>query len=586
MTEITRNPWKVLDDYRGKVFTGEWPTLPELFEISAQRFGARACFTIYDPGRVSLSYLRAQAAIRKLAAHIAGLGIPNGSKIAVTGKNSPEWAVTYLAILASGCVVVPLDHQLKIDEASNLIKASDAVLLFCDEEKFDLIDEKALGLKAKYCLSREMKPYVYDLEGIWDEGLMKARAARESDLAAILYTSGTTGNPKGVCLTHANLVTDCFMAQSNLSIFHTDVFYALLPIHHSYTMLAVFIEAISVGAEVVFAKRMAIMQILKDFKEAKVTMFLGVPLLFNKLLTGIMNKVKAKGPLVYGLVRSLMFISGIIKKSTGVNPGKKMFKSILDAAGLSTIRICISGGGPLAPSVFADYNRLGIDFVQGYGLTETSPIIALNPKERYKPESVGRVVANTQIKIIDPDERGNGELVVKGPMVMQGYYRNEAATKAVFTEDGWFKTGDVGRLDDEDYVYLTGRAKNMIVTEGGKNVYPEEIENAFQLYDEIEQVMVRGYVADKAARVEGIEALIFPAKDFFEQTIGKGAAEIGKGATALKDAIAAKIKAIIAEVNAKLLPYQRITKTTILEEALDMTSTKKVKRFSVREKVS
>jgi long-chain acyl-CoA synthetase len=337
-------------------------------------------------------------------------------------------------------------------------------------------------------------------------------------------------------------------------------------------MLAVFIEAISVGAEIVFAKRMAVAQMLRDFKEAKVTMFLGVPMLFNKLLAAIMGKIKAKGPIAYGLIRSLMWISGFIKKTTGINPGKSMFKSILDAASLSTLRVCISGGGPLAPSVFSDYNRLGLDFIQGYGLTETSPIITLNPKEHYKPTSVGRLCQGVEMKVLDPDENGNGELAVKGPQVMQGYYKNEAATKAVFTPDGWFKTGDVGRLDSEDYVYLTGRAKNMIVTEGGKNVYPEEIENEFQLFPEVEQVMIRGFMADKAARTEGIEALIFPSKDFFE----------AKGTATDPDKTAERMKAIVAEVNSRLLPYQRIQKTTVLDKALDMTTTKKIKRNSVK----
>jgi long-chain acyl-CoA synthetase len=295
-------------------------------------------------------------------------------------------------------------------------------------------------------------------------------------------------------------------------------------------------------------------------------------MLFNKILAAIMGKIKAKGPIAYGLIRSLMWISGLIKKTTGVNPGKSMFKSILEAASLSTLRVCISGGGPLAPSVFSDYNRLGLDFIQGYGLTETSPIITLNPIEHYKPTSVGRLCQGVQMKVLDPDENGNGELAVKGPQVMQGYYRNEAATKAVFTADGWFKTGDVGRLDSEDYVYLTGRAKNMIVTEGGKNVYPEEIENEFQLFPEVEQVMIRGYVADKAARTEGIEALVFPSKDFFE----------AKGAAPDPAKTAERIKDIVAEVNSRLLPYQRITRTTVLDKALDMTTTKKIKRNSVK----
>jgi len=374
-------------------------------------------------------------------------------------------------------------------------------------------------------------------------------------------------------LTHANFVADCYLAQANLHIFPTDTFYALLPIHHSYTMLAVFIEALSVGAEIVFGQRMVTSQILKDLKEAKVTMFLGVPLLFNKVLAGILKGIRAKGPVVYGIIRFLMALSGMIKKVFKVNPGKKLFGSVLDKASLRTIRICISGGGPLAPSVFRQYNQLGIDFVQGYGLTETSPILTLNPTDAYVETSVGRVIPRAELRILDPDPDGRGEIVVKGPMVMQGYYKNPEATAEVFTPDGWFRTGDVGYLDSGNYLYLTGRAKNLIVTEGGKNVYPEEIENRFQLYTEVEQVLIRGYVQDRKAKIEGIEALIYPSKEYFE---GPGARDgIDSGD------VEARIRRVVDEVNSKMLPYQRISKVTLLEEPLEMTTTKKVKRYSV-----
>lgn len=306
--------------------------------------------------------------------------------------------------------------------------------------------------------------------------------------------------------------------------------------------------------------------ILKDLKEAKVTMFLGVPLLFNKVLAGIMKGIKAKGPLVSGVLGFLMAVSGVIKKLFKVNPGKKLFGTVLDKASLRTIRICISGGGPLAPSVFRKYNQLGIDFVQGYGLTETSPILTLNPTEAYKETSVGKLIPRVEMRILDPDTDGRGEIAVKGPMVMRGYYKNPQATAEVFTEDGWFKTGDVGYLDADKYVYLTGRAKNLIVTEGGKNVYPEEIENRFQLYSEVEQVLVRGYVLDKRERSEGIEALIYPSKEWFEQNAAEA------------DDVEAHIRHVVDEVNAGMLPYQRINKVTVLEEPLEMTTTKKVKR--------
>ncbi len=230
-----------------------------------------------------------------------------------------------------------------------------------------------------------------------------------------------------------------------------------------------------------------------------------------------MRGIKAKGPVVYGLISFLMGISYLCKKVFRFNPGKKMFKSVLDKASISTIRIAICGGGPLASSIFRKYNELGIDFIQGYGLTETSPIIALNPVENFKIESVGQFFNPfMEMKIDNPDENGVGEVLVKGPMVMQGYYNMPEETKAVFTDDGWFKTGDLGKLDDENYLYLAGRAKNMIVTEGGKNVFPEEIENAFQLYDEIEQITVQGYIMDESTKSEGIEALIYVSDEYYK----------------------------------------------------------------------
>jgi long-chain acyl-CoA synthetase len=566
-----RMPWKFLDEYRGKSFKGTWPTLPELFGITVSRHPDRPCFTVYDPERVSLSYSQSLAKIERLAAFLASQGIKKGDKVVVTGKNAPEWAVAYLAIMYAGATVVPIDYQIRNDEIENIIRASDAVAEFVDEEKYDVLDPARLGLRHRWSLSRKKPGYAYELEAAGT--VPTITPAAESDLAAILFTSGTTGTPKGVMLTHSNFVADCFLAQANLDVYHTDVFYALLPIHHSYTMLAVFIEAISQGAELVFGQRMVTSAILKELKEAKVTMFLGVPLLFNKVLAGILKGIKAKGPLVSGLMGFLMSVSGFVKKAFKVNPGKKMFGSVLDKASLRTIRICISGGGPLAPSVFRKYNQLGIDFVQGYGLTETSPILTLNPVEAYEETSVGKLIPQAQMKILEPDSEGRGEIAVKGPMVMQGYYKNKAATDEVFTGDGWFKTGDVGYLDANNYVYLTGRAKNMIVTEGGKNVYPEEIENRFQLFTEVEQIMIKGHELDKEQKIEGIEALIFPSKDWFDQDAAKS------GKVWDKASIEAQLRKVVDQVNATMLPYSRIDKVTILAEPLEMTTTKKVKRF-------
>ncbi|GMO31484.1 MAG: AMP-binding protein [Termitinemataceae bacterium] len=553
-----------LDDFKGKLFDGEWPTVPEMFSIQVQRYGERACFTIYEPDRISINYNEALSKIQAVARWLHSKGIKKGDKAALSGKNSPQWAVAFLGILYADATVVPIDYQLKDEEIELLISTSRSKILFIDDEKFDRFKGKPM-LSEVISLNEGTGEYIYNLDGA---DFVSTDPVSEYNTAAILFTSGTTGNPKGVMLSHRNFVSDTYLAQGTpFYVYHTDIFYALLPIHHAYTMQAVLIEAISQGAEVVFGKKMVVSSILHDLKAAKITMLLGVPMLFNKLLAGILKGIREKGIFVYGLIMFLMKISGFIKKTFGVNPGKKMFKQILDAASLTTLRTCISGGGPLAPEVFRKYNQLGIDFVQGYGLTETSPIINLNPIAHYKEQSVGRVCAGIDMRILMPDERGVGEVILKGPMVMQGYFEDPEETAKCFTDDGYFKTGDLGFLDDEDYLYLTGRAKNLIVTEGGKNVYPEEIENEFQLFNEIEQVLVRGFIDDKKQKTEHIEAVIFPNMDFFQSN----------GSSA-KEQVEQRIKTIISEVNGRLKPYEKIERTTILDERLEETTTKKIKR--------
>lgn len=284
MAQLNKKPWAFLDEFRGKNFTGEWPTLPEMFEITASRYPERNCLTVFEPDRITLSYSETLAAIKRLAYWMTENGAGKGKHIAVTGKNSPEWAVVYLASLFTGATIVPIDYGLHNEEIEVLLKTAKPILFFVDEEKFPHFEEKAKteNYTGKlFSLSRTYQDiYVYNLK---PAGTPQLEKAEENDTAAILFTSGTTGNPKGVVLTHKNLVSDCYIAQSNLNIFHTDVFYALLPLHHSYTMLAVFIEALSVGAELVFGKTLAVSKMLSELKQGKITMLLGVPLLFNKL---------------------------------------------------------------------------------------------------------------------------------------------------------------------------------------------------------------------------------------------------------------------------------------------------------------
>ena len=580
MNETSKRPWAFLDAWRGKKFTGEWPTLPEMFEITAERFPDRNCLTVFEPDRITLTYRETLAAIKKLAGWLTAHGVKKGTHIAVSGKNSSEWAIVYLAALYAGGTIIPIDYGLHTYEIASLLKTAKPLFFFVDEEKYDYFMEESKTqsfIGEVYSLNgNHADRYVYNLQA---EPLAAYFPLRETDTAAILFTSGTMGNPKGVMLSHRNIVSDCYIAQSHLTIFESDIFYALLPIHHSYTMVAVFIEAISVGAEIVFGKSLVVSRMLRELKEGKITMLLGVPLLFNKLLAGIMKGVRSKGAFVYGIIRFLMGVSYLIKKTTGKNIGKKLFKSVLEKANLTTLRIAISGGGPLSKEVFRAYNEFGIDFVQGYGLTETSPIIALNPKEHFKIESVGSYFhPYMEMKILDPDENGRGEICAKGPMIMQGYYNMPEETAAVLSEDGWFRTGDIGWLDDEKYLYLCGRAKNLIVTSGGKNVYPEEIENAFQMhYNDIEQITVMGYHPANDLTSEEIEVLIYPTDELYKTL------NLDRGTPAGDSAAYKRMAAIVEIVNKELLPYQRITKITLLNKPLEMTTTKKVKRYNKTE---
>ncbi len=575
-TRAALKPWEFLDEYRGKTFTGEWPTVTQMFDISVSRYPENRCFSAFVPTKESFTYTEVQTLVKGLANYMLSKGVKSGDKIAVTGKNSPEWAIAYLAILDAGAIVVPLDNTLSNKDMGKLMTFADVKYMFADLDRLQDFDkENKLEIAGRISLEpTEEFTFILDAQ---EKKEQKRTPAKASDTAAILFTSGTTGTPKGVMLSHSNLVSDAYLAQANMEVLSTDVFYAILPIHHAYTMMAVFIVGISTGASIVFGKKLVISQVLKELKEGEVTMFLAVPMLFNKMIGALMGGVREKGVILYGLIRGMMRFSGLIKKVFGVNIGKKMFGFLLKKLSLENNRICISGGGPLPASTFKMFNELGIDFVQGYGLTESSPITHLNPIDAYIETSVGKVIANTQVKIVDPDVNGNGIIHIKGPMIMQGYYNNPEATAEVL-QDGWLNTGDVGHQDANGYLYLTGRAKNIIVTDGGKNVFPEEIEDHFQLYEEIETICVCGYITDAKNQSEGIRAIVYPSEKFVT------AMEKEHGKDKAKAAIVSRIEAIVKEVNKELQAYKKITRTTVVDEPLELTSTKKIKRFIVEKK--
>ena len=552
--------------YQGKKYMGQWPTFREMMEISEERFPDNEAFKAIVPKVVTFTYKEALKKIREIAYYLVATGAKKGDHIAVTGKNSPEWALAYFAISFAGCIIVPLDYSLHIEDMEKILAFGDVDRIFIDGEKIDEIDKEGKLFKEKISLEPESKGYKYvlDLTGPETE-LPKLHA---EDTAAMLFTSGTTGTPKGVMLSFSNFMSSTLSSQRLFDVYPTDVFYAILPIHHAYTMTAVLLETVVSGASCVFGKRLVTPIMLKELKEGKITMLLAVPMLFNKLLAGLMAGVHKQGPFKENLIHFLMGFSGFMKKVFHVNLGKKIFGNmLLSKISLDKMRLCICGGGPLPPSTFKQFNQLGIDFVQGYGLTETSPIININPIEVYIEESVGIPIPGVEEKIVSPDEDGNGIIYVRGPQVMKGYYKNDEATEEVLSSDGWLNTGDVGHIDSNGFLYLTGRAKSIIVTEGGKNVFPEEIEDKFQLFNEIEQCCIIPYMINKEMKTEGIRMVIYPTEAYLKE---HGMEETSR-----------HMEEVVESVNKDLQSYKKITMVTVVDQPLPMTSTKKVKRFEV-----
>ena len=564
---------KELQPYKGKFFDGEWPTITEMFNIALSKYADRPCFTVFEKKeKICLTYKDVHERIKNVASYLSAQGVKKGDKVVLTGKNSIQWGISYFAINYAGAVVVPIDAQLPVERMLKLAEFADSVFLITDGEVFSKIPSDNAwhnGLLGRLTLtgSHEGITGVMDVKA---EKLIDYVKISENDLAAILFTSGTTGNEKGAMLTNRNIISDTYLVADGMGVDETDVLYALLPLHHSYCCTTVLLETVKHGASCLFGHGIIVSLMINDLKRGGVTVFMGIPLLYNKLLNGIMNKVKAQGKLTYGLVCTLMWINGFFKKYFHCAPLKGFFnKKILSNLGLDKSKVLICGAGPLSPKVFKQYQQLGLDFLQGYGLTETAPVLTLNPIKHFKLDSVGRVLGQMDIIIADADSSGVGEIRVKGPNVTPGYYKDEENTKALFDENGYLKTGDLGYMDSEKYVYLKGRAKNLIVTEGGKNVYPEEIEDAFQTYTNVEQILVRGFQQKKDVPCECIEAVIYPSPDYYK----------AKGFT--PEQIKADIEATVKSVNQNLMIYKKIEKITIIDKPMDMTTTKKIKRNTV-----
>ncbi len=550
----------------------ELDTIPRLFLKAAEKFKDKELYYM-ERGKVKqqFNYEEGLARVKSLAASLAKLGARKDMKIAVIGDNCPDWEFSYLAIQWTGATVVPLDKMLKMAEIRHILDDSDSSVIIATDEFTETIDEALSGIKRKFTKISifEEKPGNNWLafEKLISEGSKLTPPEPPVDLealASILYTSGTTGQAKGVMLTHRNIASNISGLFESFGFHSSDVFVSILPLHHSFEATCGFLCPVAVGAKIAFSPSLKSKDIIETLGKHGATIVLGVPLLYEKMAEGVVRNVKSSPAL-----KQLVFNTGmgLGKISKGIS--KAMFSSVRKALGMEKVRFLVAGGAALVPWVGSFMARLGLPIFQGYGMTEASPVIAVSRGKIMDIASVGPMLPGFEdVRIDDPDEQGNGEIVVKGPSVMKGYYKNPEATRAVLSEDGWLRTGDLGKLDKRGFLFITGRAKNMIVTAAGKNVYPEEIESVVSKNPYISEILVYGYHNESTNREE-VHAVIVPNYELIDQT--------KPGMT--QEQLEEFMRDEVARESEKLSDYKRIKYFELREEELPKTTTQKVKRY-------
>ena len=499
-----------------------------------------------------------------------------GERIIIIGENTYYWYVSYFSILCGAGIAVPVDKELPNNEIENVIKRSRAYAVIFSKKKKDEIDKIKDNLPmVKYFIEMNSDANLQGrdigIEKVIEEG-KKITDSGNTEYMDIeidpeefkfsIFTSGTTSQAKGVMLCHRNLAENVNAVSKYVKIYESDRFFSVLPLHHTYES--------SIGALLPFANGSSVTvcgglrYIVPDMQEAKPTAMLAVPLLVENLYKKINQTIEKSGKA--GLVNSMIHVTNALK-GVGIDIKRKVFKEIYDNLG-GNMRIIVSAAAPIDKKIGRWVQDIGIEFLQGYGLTETAPIAALTPECDPRVGSVGIPVNCAQIKIHNPNENGEGEIWIKSKTLMLGYYEDEEATKEV-VYDGWFNSGDIGYQDKDGYVYVTGRSKNVIVTQNGKNIYPEEIELLLSKIPEIAECMVYG------KEVEGEKELIIsvkviPNKEEIERLHGKDLKE-----EEIHKIIWNKIK----EVNKSLTSYKAIKNLELKHDEFAKTTTMKIKRY-------
>ena len=506
--------------------------------------------------------------------------LPKNSKVVIVSETTYDWYVSYMTMLCGAGIAVPVDKELPDNELENVInraKATAVIYYAKKKESVKRIEDKIPTVK--YFIEMDSDDYIVDkhmgLNYLIKEGNELVENGDNSymdieidpeEFKVLIFTSGTTSNSKGVMICNRNLAANINAVSSYVKLYTTDRLFSVLPLHHTYESTIGFLLPFACGASVAICE--GLKYIVPNLQESKPTALLAVPLLIENLYKKINETIKKSKK--DGLVNSMIHITNVLK-AVNVDIKRKVFKEILDNLG-GNIRIIVSAAAPIDGKIGKWVEDIGIKFLQGYGLTETAPIAALTPE--YEPSryaSTGKAVIGTDIIVDNPNEAGEGELLIKGPTVMLGYYEDEEATAEVM-KNGYFCSGDIGKIDEDGYIYITGRSKNVIVTQNGKNIYPEEIELLLGNIPEISECMVYGKKESEDARDKEliITAKIKPNYEKIEELHGKDLSD---------DDIHKIIWDKVKEVNKKLTSYKAVKKIEIKKDDFAKTTTMKIKRY-------
>ena len=558
--------------------------LKDMLAKTEKKFGDKPVFKYKtnEPGVFDvITYKEFIEKINALGTKLIDLGL-KGKRIAVISENRYEWCLAYLAACCGTGVVVPLDKALPANELESLIIRSGVEAIFYsskyDEIMQDIKNRRTTDLR--YYISMDLKKMqngIYSQYELIEKGreliergntkFLNAKINNE-EMSCMLFTSGTTAMSKAVMLSHKNICSNLMDIAAVLKIDENDTLLSFLPLHHTFECTVGFLYVLYKGASIAYCE--GIRHMANNIKEFEITAMISVPVLYENMYKRVMKSIEKKGKLPE--VEKIMKLSGMLSK-VGIDLRKKMFKEIHESLG-PKLRLMVNGGAALDYEVEKGFNELGFKIIQGYGLTETSPVIAAGTDFEQKLGSVGKVFPSLKVKIINKDENGVGEIIVKGPSVMLGYYQNEEANKEVF-EKGWFHTGDLGYIDKKGFLFLAGRKKSVIVLKNGKNVYPEEIESIINRIDGVKESFIYGKPEGNNEDDLKLCVEIVYDKELMKEIYNANTQE------EIREILWSKIK----EVNKTMPPYKYIKEIIVSEEELIKTTTLKIKRHEELAKI-